>query len=148
TDARRALLQDFVSRGHVLAIVSGRTLDDLTHRVGVTGAWYVGDHGLLMRSPRAHRATLITKGHQLALATAGLALRHRLRGFPHVTVEAKEGSLALHTRGASVPHQREASHAARDIAATLPSLRLERGKRVWEFLPAVPFDKWRAAEFI
>jgi trehalose-6-phosphatase len=27
-------------------------------------------------------------------------------------------------------------------------LRLERGKRVWEFLPAVPFDKWRAAQFI
>jgi trehalose-phosphatase len=148
TQPRRQLLQDFVTHGHVVAIVSGRTLDDLASRVNVPGAWYVGDHGLLMRSPRAHRVTLIGPRHRLALAKASLALRHRLRGFPHVTIESKEASLSLHVRGASAGHRRDAGHAARDIAADLPALRLERGKRVWEFLPAVAFDKWRAAQFI
>jgi len=148
TAARRRLLQELASLGHVVAIVSGRTLEDLATRVGVAGLWYVGDHGLLMRSPRATRATLIDTPHRVALAQAGLALRHQLRGFPHVSVEAKEGSLALHVRGASRRHRQEAGRAARAVAAGSPSLRLEHGKQVWELLPAVPFDKWRATQFI
>jgi trehalose 6-phosphate phosphatase len=144
----RAVLALLISRGHLVGIVSGRALGDIEARVGVRCAWYVGDQGFLLKSPNGHTVVLASRGERTRLMRVARALRIRLARVPGVTVEAKLATLTVHYRGASRPSRLAARRAVFAIVTQTSGLRLLRGKRIWEVLPASPFGKARAVAFI
>lgn len=84
--------------GVVLAIVSGRDIDDLSDRVDVPGAYLIGSHGLEIRAPggvvvRDTPALAVELCSELGREIASSGLR----------LEPKKHAIALHWRG--VPYE-------------------------------------------
>lgn len=129
--------------GGAVAVVSGRSLDDLDARFAGLGLGLVGQHGLEWRDGggRAHRPVAAPD------ATEGLRrwLAPRIATHPGLLLEDKGQTLALHYRRAP----RLAAYVHRLmrelLAAAGPRWCLQTGKRVLEIRPA-GVDKGRAVE--
>jgi len=145
--ATRELLERLVTR-HLIAIVSGRGLDDVRARVGIEGLYYAGDHGFALAGPGGTRqeyagaASLVPE-----VAAAADALERRLRGEADVEIERKRFSVAVHFRRAperedDVREALEAECKRRD------GLRIGMGRMVLELRPDLEWDKGRALEWI
>ncbi|MEO6223356.1 MAG: trehalose-phosphatase [Vicinamibacterales bacterium] len=148
SDRVRRALERLTADGHLVAVVSGRPLDDLQARVGIEGVWYAGSHGYFLRAPdgfelsllrRDERRLLVRVAHRLTMAAG------HLRG---VLVEPKPGAIAVHFRAASPTSQRTVADVVSRLAGVHPGLRVFPGHMVWEILPAGPVDKYVAARFI
>lgn len=144
----RRALSALVDHGHLVGIVSGRTLRDVEARVGVRRAWYVGDQGFLLKTPDAHTVLLARPSQQARIARAARALRQSLNGAPGVWIEEKIATLTVHYRGASAPSRLAARHAAFEVITPSSGLRVMAGKQIWEVVPAAPVDKAHAVGFI
>jgi trehalose-phosphatase len=144
----RRALERLTADGHLVAVCSGRPLDDLLQRVGIEGVWYAGSHGYYLRAPdgaelsllRHHERRLIVRvGHRLTMA-----LGH-LRG---ILVEPKPGAIAVHFRAATPTLRRRVTEVVNLLAGMNPGLRVFPGHMVWEILPVGAVDKYVAARFI
>lgn len=126
--------------GGAMAVVSGRTLEDLD-RLFKHAAWAtVGQHGLeLRRADGSHRQLAVNAEQQASMRAAVHALAGRLDG---VQVEDKGVGIALHCRVA--PQQLSALRAAAtELAAQLGGYEAQFGNLVVEFKPS-GIDKGRA----
>jgi trehalose-phosphatase len=144
----RRALERLTADGHLVAVISGRPLDDLQQRVGIEGVWYAGSHGYYLRAPdgaelsllRHHERRLIVRvAHRLTMA-----LGH-LRG---ILVEPKPGAIAVHFRAATPTLRGRVSEVVSLLAGMNPGLRVFPGHMVWEILPVGAVDKYVAARFI
>ena len=140
SDRVRRALDQLRDRGHVVGIVSGRRIDDLRRRVGLSGLWYAGNHGFFMRSPRGTSLTLLHENEHSDVSRLARALARSLRSVPGVRLEVKPASVAVHYRGAPPASHRAATRAAYRVAQAA-GVRLLAGKCVWELLPRAPVDK-------
>ncbi|MBX9602713.1 MAG: trehalose-phosphatase [Bryobacteraceae bacterium] len=143
----RAAIGALMRGGTVVAIVSGRSLTDLSKRAG-GGCFYAGNHGLEILTPRGlyvHPEAAAARG---ALAAIVAELRARTAAFAGVRVEDKELTASVHFRLAPQwePRLREmAREAARPFAERIE---IREGKMVLEVRPAVQWNKGDAARFI
>ena len=150
--ATRHLLVALVAKPRFgVAIVSGRTLEDLRQRVGMAGLVLAGNHGLEIATPRGSFLHPVAAASRPALTAIATALREVLRDIEGVLVEDKGLTLSLHYR--QVPRGRVALVGRRFREVTLPyvrggTVRVTRGKKVYEVRPPVPWDKGRAIEWI
>jgi trehalose-phosphatase len=144
----RRALERLTADGHLVAVISGRPLEDLEQRVGIEGVWYAGSHGYFMRAPdgselsllrREERRLIVRMAHRLSM-TLG-----RLRG---IHVEPKPGAIAVHFRAATPTLRKKVSDVVALMAGVNPGLRVFPGHMVWEILPSGPVDKYLAARFI
>jgi trehalose 6-phosphate phosphatase len=131
SDATRAELERLVERYALVAVVSGRTTEDVRARVGVDGVVCVGSHGLELE-PQAER-------WRRALATFAADAP-----WPESEVEVKGLAVAFHFRGR--PDERE---AIRELDAIAKSARKEGlvaryGRKILEVLPPVGSNKGTA----
>lgn len=140
SDRVRRALARLRAHGHVVGIVSGRRIDDLRRRVGLSGLWYAGNHGFFLRSPHGTSLTLVHDEEYSEIPRIAREMAHALRGAPGVLLEVKPASVAVHYRGAPRASHRAATRAARRVAEA-GNLRLLAGKCVWELLPRTPVDK-------
>jgi len=139
---RRVLRRLARRPGLVVGIVTGRALADLRRRVRIPGALYVGSHGLEYTLPGRRAVRLVNRACLHSLRQLRLRLGQELPRVAGLRLEVKPYSLALHYRGALPQRVRRVLRAARRLAAELaPALRLQRGKKVAEFLPNLPVDK-------
>lgn len=134
-DTRLCVLLHALHRalGGALALVSGRTLDDLD-RLFHHAPWAaVGLHGVqLRRADGTCRPFAVAGAQQARMRTAAPALAARFDG---VQVEDKGAAMALHCRHA--PHQLPALYAAAHaLSAQLPGYEVQAGELVVEFKPA------------
>lgn len=128
-----------------VAIVSGRDLAELKALVRVPGLAYAGSHGFEVEPPEGPAALGPERDRFLpALDAAERDLRARTRGLPGVFVERKRFSVALHHRLAAPDGAALAAEAFSVVRASHPELRAIEGKRVFELLPAVAWDKGKA----
>ncbi|NKY31507.1 trehalose-phosphatase [Nocardia speluncae] len=131
-----------------VAVISGRDLDDLRERVGRSGIWYAGSHGLELAAPdgTVHTAA-VPPGTEQALATAVEELRLELRDIPGALVEHKRFTVATHYRNA------DAGDIGRITAAVYASagrnrLRTTHGRKVVELRPDIDWNKGDALHWI
>jgi len=123
-DGARDAITRLVRRYAVVAIVSGRTSDQLRDLVGIDGVRLAGLYGLADETPSLPDAVL---GHVIVVAA----------GVPGARVEPKGGSVAVHYRAAE-----DAAAARSDLTAGLvpiaeaEGLALLPGKMVVELVPA------------
>jgi len=146
SETERAFRRLCARRRISLAVISGRSVDDVADRVGLP-LIYAGDHGMEIHAPdfdfvqpdaAAVRSLLPELANRLRLAT---------RHVPGVLVEVKRFSASVHYRQAppeSVPEVRGV------VAACLNDDRFELrdGKCVLEVRPRVKWDKGEAVSWL
>jgi trehalose 6-phosphate synthase/phosphatase len=149
--AERAAVEALAARVPV-AVVSGRDLDDVRHRVALPGLWYVGGHGTAVARPDGSLLDDTSgagfKRVDALLDAAEKDLGRRLADLgPGVTVERKRSSLAVHYRRAphALPRVRAQVEAA---AADLPELQMTAGRAIFELRPTGLWDKGTAVRWL
>ena len=148
----KELLKSLVrSRSFTVAIVSGRTINDLRSRVAVPGVIYAGNHGLEIEGPGLNFVHPITDEIRPVLRIMGLVLKKTLGAIRGVIVEDKGLTLSIHYRLVDGEKAYEVKDIIRDtigIAEILGKVTTTSGKKVHEIRPNVAWDKGKAVKYI
>ena len=130
----------------LVAIVSGRDLDDVRAKVGLDGIAYAGSHGLDILHADGTRQQLAT-AHLEVLDRAQQALEQEIGAIAGIRVERKRFAIAVHDRQVEAPDARSRiAEVVGRLGAQFDELRATGGKRIHELRPAIDWDKGRAIE--
>jgi trehalose-phosphatase len=147
--ARRALERLARRPGFRVGIVSGRSLADIRRRVKLGRAAYVGSHGMEYVVPGERPVRLVGREYGPVLRQLRERVQRVLPKVRGLRWEAKPYSVALHyrqVRSGEVPGILSA--AGRAGKEFRPAFRLQRGKKLIEFLPNVGASKATAVRAI
>jgi len=129
-----------------VAIISGRSIEDLREKVGLSGLYYAGNHGLEIDGPGIRWAHPCAVGLDLTIREA---LEEQLRDIPGVLIEHKRLGVAVHYRGVHPKHHGRLRLRMRaDLFDSPARYRLMRGKKTFDFRLDVPWDKGHALRAI
>jgi alpha,alpha-trehalase len=142
SDSMRQTLRELAARAPV-AILSGRDLGDVRRRVGIDAIIYAGSHGFDIAGPRGLQRQMATE-FLPDLDVAEKELRDVLDGIPGALVERKSFSIAAHYRNVNENYVAEVKRLVDAAAARHPELRRIDGKKVYELLPGIDWDKGKA----
>jgi trehalose-phosphatase len=140
-DSMRQTLRSLAARVPV-AILSGRDLDDVRGRVLVDGIVYAGSHGFDIAGPGLRRELGAEFLPELDLAEKDL--REALDEIPGAQLERKHFSVASHYRNVNENDAFRVALAADAVAAKHRKLRRLDGKKVYELLPDIDWNKGKA----
>jgi alpha,alpha-trehalase len=142
SDSMRQALRELAACAPV-AILSGRDLDDVRRRVDLDGIVYAGSHGFDIAGPGGLSRELGT-AYLSVLATAETELREALDEIPGAQLERKRFSVAAHYRNVNENDVPMLARAVEAVAARHPELRRINGKKIYELLPKIDWDKGKA----
>jgi alpha,alpha-trehalase len=141
-DSIHETLQALAAKAPV-AILSGRDLNDIRQRVNIGAIVYAGSHGFDIAGPRGLRKEAATE----FLPTLDLAekeLAKDLVGITGAQLERKRFSVAAHYRNVNENDLPKVERIVSAIAARHRELRKMEGKKVYELLPDIDWDKGKA----
>ena len=141
-ESMRQTLRSLAARAPV-AILSGRDLDDVRGRVLVDGIVYAGSHGFDIAGAGGLRREL-GAAYLPVLDTAETELREALDEIPGAQLERKHFSVAAHYRNVNENDAFRVAQAADAVAARHRELRRMDGKKVYELLPDIDWNKGKA----
>jgi trehalose-phosphatase len=141
-DLMRQTLRSLAARVPV-AILSGRDLDDVRGRVHVDGIVYAGSHGFDIAGAGGLRRELGV-AYLPMLDAAEMELREALDEIPGAQLERKHFSVAAHYRNAKESDAFRVAQAVDTVAARHRKLRRINGKKVYELLPDIDWNKGKA----
>jgi trehalose-phosphatase len=142
SDSTRQTLRALAMQAPV-AILSGRELEDVRKRVAIDGIVYAGSHGFDIAGPRRLRRQEAIE-FLPALDAAEKELREKLAGIAGTLIERKRFSIAAHYRKVNENDFPKLECAVSEVAARHRELRTMDGKKVYELLPDVDWDKGKA----
>ena len=142
SNSMRQALQSLVMRAPV-AILSGRDLDDVRQRVNIGAIVYAGSHGFDIAGPRGLRKEMATE-FLPRLDMIEKELANQLAGIAGARVERKRFSIAAHYRNVNKSDIPKVELAVSEVAARHRALRKMDGKKVYELLPDIDWDKGKA----
>lgn len=142
---RAALSRFFTAPAVQVAVISGRSIEDLRPRIGLERVVYGGNHGLELDWYGHH----VTHPHAVrrrpAVDRVAERLANRLFDVPGVIVEHKVLSLTVHVRNVTpVCHDVVRSHVEAAVDELGTGLTLTSGRAVIEVRPAIDWDKGAA----
>lgn len=130
----------------LVAVISGRALGDLRARVRLPGVVYGGCHGLEIQGPG------LRFRHPRARSAAAAAVNRRLvagaRTIPGARVEFKRLVVTLHYRAVAPSRHAAVRAFAASVARAVPGFVVISGRRIFDFVPNVRWDKGRAVRWI
>ena len=141
-ESMRQTLRSLAARVPV-AILSGRDLDDVRGRVLVDGIVYAGSHGFDIAGAGGLRREL-GAAYLRVLDTAEAELREALDEIPGAQLERKHFSVAAHYRNVNESDGFKVALAMDAVAARHGELRRMDGKKVYELLPDIDWNKGKA----
>ena len=137
-------LQDLMQCAPV-AILTGRSMQDIRSRLGFEPDYVLGNHGIEGLPGWEGRS----QQYREACLRWERALKDAFRGDPAfdagIEIENKQYSLSVHYRHVQDPQRTEAQ-LAQLIARLLPDARVVDGKYLFNLLPAGAYDKGSAME--
>jgi trehalose 6-phosphate phosphatase len=148
----KALLH-ILSRGSsvALTIVTGRSLEDIQHKIGIKKIAYIANHGFEIEGINVHfRNPLFPKTAQI-YREIEKELREAFKEIPEIIFEDKGSTLSIHFR--IVPKKKK-SFVKRTVQRVakpyirLREIRLREGKEVLEVRPAMGWDKGTAVRWL
>lgn len=142
SDSMRQTLQALAMQASV-AILSGRELEDVRKRVAIDGIVYAGSHGFDIAGPRGLQRQEATE-FLPALDEAEKELREKLAGIEGALIERKRFSIATHYRNVNKSDLPKLERTVSEVAAGHRKLRRIDGKKVYELLPDIDWDKGKA----
>ena len=129
----------------LMAVVSGRSAEDVYQRVGLPGLVYIGNHGMEQ-----------WENEKLFVSPTAAAYRDNLLAATPEIKQVLVSGMHFEDKGATVSvHYRQTSHpekVARELTPIMQSiaekhgLHLTQGRMVFEFRPPVKIDKGTAFE--
>jgi alpha,alpha-trehalase len=128
-----------------LAIISGRSLEDVQEKVGVSGITYVGNHGLEIENPVGRHKKILVPARKRELKRITQNLQNILKEIPGVFFEEKGPILSVHYRNvpsrflAKVPQVIE-----KELRHSRDHWKMASGKMVLEIRPKIDFNKGEA----
>ena len=139
-DARTAAAFAALTTRLDVAVITGRGVADVSHRLAGAPHWVIGNHGA-EGMPDADPAALA----RAAAACAGwrMQLEDGAAALPGIVIEDKTYTLCLHYRQTGEHDAARAQLAAR-IRTLQPAPHVVDGKCVFNLLPAGANDKFRA----
>jgi trehalose-phosphatase len=142
SESMRHTLRSLAGRVPV-AILSGRDLDDVRGRVHVDGIVYAGSHGFdIAGAGGLHRE--LGAAYLPVLDAAEAELREALDEISGTQLERKHFSVAAHYRNVNENDVSRVALAVEAVAATHRELRRIDGKKVYELLPDIDWNKGKA----
>ena len=142
SDSMRQTLRSLAARLPV-AILSGRDLDDVRGRVHVDGIVYAGSHGFDIAGAGGLRREL-GAAYLPVLDAAETELREALDEIPGAQLERKHFSVAAHYRNVNEDDAFRVALAVDAVAGRHRELRRIDGKKVYELLPDIDWNKGKA----
>lgn len=133
----------------VVAVVSGRSLDDLVERVGVDDVVYAGNHGLEFAQGGFAAVHPEAAANRSRIQRLVEKLRPRLHDVSDCTVENKGVTATVHYR--RVPDETVdavVSTVEAVVSAADVDVRVVAGKQALEVRPAVDWDKGAAIRLL
>src|SRR5262245_44978888 len=146
SESMRETLRSLAGRVPV-AILSGRDLDDVRGRVHVDGIIYAGSHGFDIAGAGGLRRQL-GAAYLPVLDAAETELREALDEIPGAQLERKHFSVAAHYRNVKGNDASKVALAVEAVAARHRELRRIDGKKVYELLPDIEWDKGKAVMWL
>ena len=143
---RRAL--DKVAKLMPVTIVSGRDVEDLCNRVDLPELIYAGSHGLEIQGPGVHLE--LPDGIDVLddLDKAMAELSKQLAEFPGVRIERKRFAIVVHYEKEDMLEAAYLEAIVEQVQMQLPRLRNIGGKKVFELLPNIDWNKGRAVKWL
>ncbi len=131
----------------VVGIVSGRALDDVKERVGVSGILYSGNHGaeIEVGEMRLHFGE---KGEFSQLADFHSSIRARVKGIEGLVIEYKDYSLSIHVRSLRPSDENRVKKIIEETSRSFRNLTMREGKKLYEIVPQNATTKGEAMEKI
>ncbi len=152
TEERRQLLRELNSRPRfAVAVISGRTLEDVRERVGLTDIAYAGHHGLEIAGPGFHHVPPEAEAFRDTVARLGETLEATAGQTPGVILEHKGLSLSIHYRLAPKVQRQSVLRAIRRTVKPLQDageVRIVKGKEVVNMLPPLEWHKGSALQWL
>ena len=138
-----------LSEKYTTAVVSGRMREDVESLVGLKGFFYAGSHGFDIVGPGF--SMVQPEAQKLIPLVCEITeyFKKELGAIPGLLVEEKKFSVAVHYRLVDeVKYLSGIQKCVEDAVAKHESLRLMHGKKVFEILPAIDWDKGKAIRWI
>jgi trehalose-phosphatase len=135
--------------GVYLAIISGRSLEDLREKVGVRDIIYVGNHGLEIENPAGRHKKILSPARKRELKKITQNLQESLKETPGILFEEKGPILSIHYR--TVPQiffARVYQVIEEEFQQWRDCWKMASGKMVLEIRPNVDFNKGKAVKEI
>ncbi|MBI3307709.1 MAG: trehalose-phosphatase [Candidatus Omnitrophica bacterium] len=134
-----------------IAVVSGRSLEQLKKFVGIPGLLYVGNHGFEMEGPdirHVHPGAIETKG---IMADVAEVLKNIFKSTPGIMIENKTFTLSVHYR--QIPEEKVDRIRMVFLKSIYPFLEngqivFTEGKKVLEVRPALGWNKGTAVTWL
>ncbi len=145
TDSMRQTLRELAGSLPV-AVLSGRDLQDVRRRVDIDGIVYAGSHGFDIAGAGGLRRQL-GAAYLPVLDMAEAELREALDEIPGAQLERKHFSVAAHYRNVNTNDAFKVAQAVDAVAAKLELRRID-GKKVYELLPRIEWDKGKAVMWL
>ncbi len=135
--------------GIYLAIISGRSIEDVREKVGVSGITYVGKHGLEIENPAGRHKKILVPARKRELKRITQNVQNSLKRIPGILFEDKGPILSVHYR--NVP-QKFSTQVPQIVETELQQWRkcwkMASGKKVLEIRPNMNFNKGKAVKEI
>ena len=130
----------------LVAIVSGRDLEDVRAKVGIDGLAYAGSHGFDIRHPDGSSEQVAVEALE-HLDAAEDVLAERIGAIDGARIERKRFAIAVHDRRVEDPAERaRLEEIVAEVGRAHEGLRSTGGKRIHELRPDIDWDKGRAIE--
>jgi len=138
-----------LSKYYVVAIVSGRERKDVENLVKIPGIFYAGSHGFDIKGRDLSMIHPAAEKIAPTISKLAKSLKSELLGIPGLIIEEKKFSLAIHYRLVKQKKYLDIiKDIVKDVIKTNPGLRLMSGKKVFELLPNVDWNKGKAIKWI
>jgi trehalose 6-phosphate phosphatase len=144
SDSMRRVL-DELSECVPVAVISGRDLPDVQRMVGISTIFYAGSHGFDIAGHKNKHMNQ-QKGLEFlpALDRAERQLKEILKPVKGSRVERKKFAIAIHYRNVEEDRVESIKKAVEEVASHYPGLRRSGGKKVFELLPKIDWNKGKA----
>jgi len=128
-----------------VAIISGRSLDDVRRKVGVPNIIYAGNHGLEIGYPGGRQKEFLSSVRTGELKRITQNVRNSLKEIPGIVYEEKGPILSVHYRNVRQEWYRQIRQALEEeLHLWKGHWTLAYGKMVWEIQPNIDFHKGKA----
>lgn len=124
-----------------LAFLSGRSLHDIQSRVGITGAYYTGNHGMEVRGPGFTSSDGLAVSCRSDLVDALAFLARFTRHLRGVFIEDKGMTVTVHWRQADPGEGRALRELLDVIVHSHPRLKVFAGEACWELRARASWNK-------
>lgn len=148
SEEMRNVVKKLIEKYNV-AIVSGRLRADVQGLLGIDGLVYAGSHGFDILGPDIEMINPDAQRTIPVIAEIVQKVKDELGPIEGTIIEDKKFSLAVHYRLVDEEKYFEKIQSfCQEIVKPYDNLRLMHGKKVFEILPALDWDKGKAVRFV